>query len=275
MKKRTQGAKESLKDSTPRTNSQEEIRTRWSKGSIPPWGPVLMVLARPALALLAQGVALLLFRQLEIPSPDITVRHWWSVYGTLVDLGCLALLLWLTRQEGTRLLDLVGFDKSKIKTDILLGVVIFIVVFPLSIFVGGMLGNVLAYGTLQPEYPEGGFIRTLPLLAVLYSRLLWWPLWSFTEELTFQGYSLPRLQVITRRTWPAVALVAFGWSLQHSFLPWINPQHAAYLFITFLPLTLAMQLIYLRFRRLPPLIVGHWLMDLTSVLFMLQTAQGL
>ena len=115
-----------------------------------------------------------------------------------------------------------------------------------------MLDNLMTYGTLQPDYPEAGFMRTLPLLGVLYSRLLWWPLWSFTEELTFRGYSLPRLQVITGRTWLSVALVACAWALQHSFLPWINLQHAVYLIITFLPLTVAMPLITLRVRRLPP-----------------------
>ncbi len=173
-------------------------------------------------------------------------------------------------REGIRLLDLVSFEKSRLKTDILTGLGIFIIVFPLTVFGGGMLASWLAYGSLQPALPEGAFIRTLPLLAVLYSRVLWWPLWSFTEELTYQGYALPRLQALTRRTWLSVALVCFGWSLQHSFLPWINFQHAVYLFITFVPLTIALQLIYLRLHRLTPLIIGHWLMDLASVLFMVQ-----
>jgi hypothetical protein len=31
-----------------------------------------------------------------------------------------------------------------------------------------------------------------------------------------------------------------------------------------------MELIYLRIRRLPPLIVAHWLMDFSNVLIMLQ-----
>jgi hypothetical protein len=41
------------------------------------------------------------------------------------------------------------------------------------------------------------------------------------------------------------------------------------MFITFIPLTIAMELAYLRIRRLPPLIVAHWLMDLSNVLFQL------
>jgi uncharacterized protein len=213
---------------------------------------------------------LLILMQLNVPKAGIAVRNWWSVYGTLIDLGCLGLLLWLTRREGIHLGDLIAFSKSKLKRDIPLGLGIFLIVFPVTIFGGGMLAMLIAYGSLNPVFPEATYIRALPLLGVLYSRILFWPIWSVTEELTYTGYALPRLRAITRSPWISVALVCFFWSIQHSFMPWVNPQHAFYLFLTFVPLTIAMQVIYLRVRRLTPLILGHWLMDLFSVLFMIQ-----
>ena len=250
-------------------NSPESIQSRLTDGRVSRFAPALILLARPGLALLAQGIAVWVLIQMRVPEPTIIVRNWWTVYGTLVDLGCLVLLGWLVKSEGIRLLNLVGFDRGKLKTDILIGLGIFIVIFPLTVFGGGALASRIAYGSLQAELPQGAFIRTLPLLAVLYSRLLWWPLWSFTEELTFQGYALPRLRALTRNTWLSVAMVSFFWAIQHSFLPWIDIRHAAYLFITFVPLTIALQVVYLRVGRLTPLIIGHWLMDLSSVLFML------
>jgi hypothetical protein len=42
--------------------------------------------------LLAQGITFLLLRQLNVPNAAVAVRNWWSVYGTLVDLGCLELI---------------------------------------------------------------------------------------------------------------------------------------------------------------------------------------
>ncbi len=250
---------------SPQALSHQKTGLRWLR-----FAPLLVLLARSGLALLFQALTVLLFTRLDLPSPAVAVRNWWTVYGTLIDLVCLALLAWLVRREGRRLLDLVNFDRSKLKTDLLIGLGIFVIIFPVTVFGGGMLANLIAYGTLQPEYPAGGFMRTLPLLAVLYSRLLWWPLWSFTEEMTFQGYCLPRLRLLAKNTWLPVAVVSFFWSIQHSFLPWINLQHGLYLFLTFLPLTVALQLIYLRVRRLAPLIVGHWLMDLFSVLYLVQ-----
>jgi hypothetical protein len=43
------------------------------------------------------------------------------VYGTLIDVGCVLLLWRLTRREGIGLLDLVGFQRSRLFRDVLLG----------------------------------------------------------------------------------------------------------------------------------------------------------
>ena len=256
--------------STVSINSPEAIQARLTEGRIPRFGPMLMLFARPALILLVNRITLLLFMQINVPNAAVEVRNWSSVYGTLVDFGCLGLLIWLTRREGIRLRDLIGFVKSKLKTDIPLGLGIFIIVFPVTIIGLGRLAMLIAYGNLNPAFPEATFIRTLPLLAVLYSRILWWPLWSVTEEMTYNGYALPRLNAITRSPWISVIVVSIFYSLQHCFLSIADLQYGFYTFLLFLPLAIALEIIYLRVQRLTPLIIGHWLMDLASVLFMLQ-----
>jgi hypothetical protein len=229
-----------------------------------------MLVARPALLLLAQAVVLLFFTQLHVRNATVAVRNWWSVFGTLVDVGCLGLLMWLTRREGIRLRDLIGLVSGKLKADIVLGLGIFVIVFPATMLVGGMLAKLITYGSVGAAFPEATYIRTLPVLAVLYSRVLWWPLWSVTEEMTYNGYALPRLNAMTGSPWLSVAIVAFFFSIQHSFLSLAGFRYGFYVFLTFIPLTVALELIYLRVRRLPPLIVGHWLMDLSAVMFMLR-----
>ena len=71
---------------------------RLAEGRIPRFGPMLMLVARPAFILLAQGLTYLLFLLLDVPNAAVVIRNWWPVYGTLVDVGCLGLLFWLTRQ---------------------------------------------------------------------------------------------------------------------------------------------------------------------------------
>jgi CAAX prenyl protease-like protein len=251
-------------------NSPEAIQCRLAEGRIPLFGPMLMLFARPALLLVGQGITLLLFMQLSVPNPTVAVRNWSSVFGTLVDFGCLGLLRWLTRREGIRLRDLIGFVKRKLQTDIVLGLGIFIVG-GVAILAGGMLAQLITYGHLNAVFPDFTYIRTLPLWAVLYSRILWWPLWSATEELTYNGYALPRLIALTNPPWLSVLIVSFFFSIQHSFLMLADFQFGLYMFLAFVPLTIVMELLCLRIRRLPPLIIAHWLMDLSNVLFLLQT----
>lgn len=250
-------------------NSKNAIKKRLDDKQIKWHGPLLMVFTRPALAVLAQCILILMFRLMKHLQVIYPVTAWWTVYGTIIDAGCLIFMFFLLKHEGIRLFDLLSFDRSKISTDLLLGLGIFIIIFPLSIGLGSNMASLLVYGGFKPELPPGSFIRILPLWAVLYSRLAWWVIWSATEEMTFNGYALPRLQLLTGKTWIAVLIVGFGWALQHSFLPFINVKHAIWLFITFLPLTIALQLVYLKYRRLFPTIIGHWAMDFFSVVFML------
>jgi membrane protease YdiL (CAAX protease family) len=88
--------------------------------------------------------------------------------------------------------------------------------------------------------------------------------------MTYTGYALPRLITITKSTWLSVVIVSIFYSLQHCFLSIADFRYGFYTFLLFLPLAIALELIYLRIKRLPPLIIGHWLMDLASVLFLLQ-----
>ena len=249
-------------------NSQQAVESRLAEGRIPRYGPMLVLVARSAFILLAQGLTLLLFFALNVPNATVTIRNWWPVYGTLVDLGCLTILFWLTKREGIRLLDLVGVVKTRLSKEISLGIGLFLLIFPAAILGGGMLAQLLVYGKVNPEFPENTFTHTLPLLAILYVRILWWPIWSATEEITYNGYVLPRLIAMTKSNWLSLIIVAFFFALQHSFLMLAGWQFGIYTFLTFVPLSVAMLVAYLRIRRLPPLVVAHWLMDSSNVLFL-------
>jgi hypothetical protein len=230
-----------------------------------------MVAARTILVILAQIAAILIFAWLRNPNPLRAGMDWWQVTGTLVDVGCLALLFRLTHREGIRMLDLIGLRKEKLLRDILLGLGMLVLIFPVVMIGGSMLTGLLLYGSIQPALPAVLLHKSLPLWAALYARSAWWMIWSLTEEMTYNGYALPRLQVLTGgRTWIAVLIVGFGWGIQHAFLPFIpDAKVFFYLFMQMLPLVVVLQLLYLRFRRLPPLIVMHWGMDLFSTVAMI------
>lgn len=56
-------------------NIAEAVQSRLVEGRIQRFGPLLMLFARPALALLAQGIIFLLFTQLNVANVNVTVHR--------------------------------------------------------------------------------------------------------------------------------------------------------------------------------------------------------
>ncbi|MGO9088093.1 MAG: CPBP family intramembrane glutamic endopeptidase [Candidatus Sulfotelmatobacter sp.] len=252
-------------------NSKSALIKRMDQGRLTWSGPLLLVMGRSVLIIAAQAVtAGWLWLRFGSWSWNAAAK-WWTVYGTLVDVGCLSLMAVYTRKEGIRLRDLIGRVRFRWGRDLFLGAGVLLLVFP---FFGLAVpvASRLVWGTMQPQlYPGLLAGRALPLWGVIYSLSVWWPIWSATEEITYQGYALPRLEVLFRSQWKAVAVVGFWWALQHAFIPFIfDWKYIAWRFLAFLPGVVVFTLLYLRVRRLSPFIVAHWPMDIYAVLLTLK-----
>jgi len=251
-------------------NSQIEIKKRLALGEIAWTGPLLLVMARPVLFVLLQAVLAAVFALLHRPSAWKSAGAWWSVYGTLVDICCLGLIARFTRRERIGVRDLVGKVRLLWGRDIFAGIGLFLLTFP--VFMGGsFVSSLLIYGSWDPQrnlYLLG--VRTLPLWGVVYSFVAWWLISAATEETTYQGYVLPRIEALSGHSWIAAVVVIFCWTLQHCTLPLVpDLKYLAFRFLAFLPGVTLLTLIYLRIRRLPPMIVAHWPMDLGAVIMTL------
>jgi membrane protease YdiL (CAAX protease family) len=243
-------------------NSHEALLQRRDAGTLTWRGPALMLFARAAFAVVAQGVFAAVYALRGSPTPWHDAEPWLPVYGTLIDAGCLALLWTLTRREGIGLFDLAGFRRSHLGRDLLLGLALI----PASlvfIYSGVYAGNWLVYGTIAPPYLLGN----LPLPAALYGVLVWPFIWGLTEQMTYNGYLLSRFQVVCRSTSAAVAVVALVWSAQHSFMPLtFDAKFMAYRLLASVPNSVFQTLVYLRLRRVIPFALAHALMDSATVL---------
>jgi len=252
-------------------NSQPAIEQRVALGKISWTGPLLLLMGRTVLAIVAQALVATVYLLRHHPSPWNAAAPWWSVYGTLVDVGCLVLLAKFTRAEGIGLRELIGRVRLRWGSDIFLGLGCLLLIFPFFLLAAAPSSK-LVYGSAQPYlYPGLLAERVLPLWAVVYSLGFWWIFWSPTEEMTYQAYAMPRILVLSGHWWIAISVVSFWWTLQHSFLPLIlDWRYVVWRFLAFLPGVIAFTLIYLRTRRLPPLIVAHWAMDFSAMLMTLK-----
>lgn len=249
-------------------NSRDVLSRRRDAGTVTWRGPALMLFARPAFGVGAQAVVAAVFALRASPTPWHDAEPWLPVYATLIDAGCLALLWKLTRREGIGLFELVGFERARIAPDVLLGLAL-IPVSLVFIFGGTFAAGWIVYGTARPPVFLGG----LPLPAALYGVLVFPIIWGVTEQMTYNGYSLPRVQVLSRSTFVAIAVVAFAWSLEHAFIPaTFDPRMMAFRLLSSAPHSVFQAMVYLRIRRLVPLALAHALMDSATVLIPLLRA---
>jgi hypothetical protein len=255
-------------------NARAEIEKRLAAGRISWTGPLVLVVARSAFWLVLQSLLALVFLAQHRPAPFRTAGQWWPLYANFGDLGCLLGMRYFTRKEGIRLRDLIGPIRMRWGRDLFLGLGILAVAFPCAM-AGSYLVQVLVYGS-RVKTPMAFIMQAhaLPIWATVYSLNVWWVIQSATEEMTYNGYVLPRLEALTGRTWMAFLIVAFWFSAQHSMFPFIPDwRYVAYRSLMMVPIVVWCMLVYLRMRRLSPLILAHWPMDF-SVAIMTGTQLG-
>ena len=129
------------------------MQSRLAEGRIPRFGPMLMLVARPAFILLAQGLTYLLFLLLDVercsghPQLVAGLRHTRRrrLPGTVI------------LADPTGRPPATGPDRLRYQGErpiFPLGSGFSCWIFPVTIFGGGALAQWIAYGKLNPEFPE-------------------------------------------------------------------------------------------------------------------------
>ena len=247
-------------------NSTTEIQQRVAAGKITWMGPLTMLVARSILALVCQALVAAVFFYGSADAWN-QAGEWWRVYGTAIDAVCLILLVWLTRREGIRLFDLGNYDRQRWLRDVLIGLGLFVPLL-LAFAVPTVVLETVLYGGPAPV-PGAG----LPVGGSLYALLIWPIIWALAEDNTYFGYSLPRLEALTGRKWLAVVVVGLFAALQHIFLPLrLEWQWIVSHFVGYVLGAIAYCLLTLRWRRLLPVHVSHWAINLVGVIMVMVSA---
>jgi len=247
-----------------KSNLNSSISLNEVNGPIINWA-IILVLSRCILLIVVQGILAVYFHSIGHPSPWESAAEWWTVYGTVVDLSCLLLLVYMLKKEGKEISSLFDFDRKRIIKDVKLGILIFVLIFPVigllySMGIGYLLFNESTLHSINGQLAE----RTLPNWAFYYSIFIWWVIWSTTEEITYQAYSLPRL--LSKYGQVKVLLfIGFFWALQHSFLPLIfDWRYFFWRLLSFFPLVIGLMIAYIKTGRITPVIIAHALMDINA-----------
>jgi membrane protease YdiL (CAAX protease family) len=204
-------------------------------------------------------VAVVVFRDSADPWGE--AFSWWRVFGALVAL-CLIPLFYLVRREGISTVDLGNYRRKGWQRDVLIGLGLFV---PFLLF--GMGGILTIVALFQYDLPAG--VEQLPSWATLFIIIVWPIIWGVSEDNTYLGYSLPRIEALTGgRKWVVIVTMWFFISLQHILVPFTGLawQVVAGWFIGLIPMTVFYCWLYWRLGRLLPIMVAHVLADVASVL---------
>ncbi|WP_128773551.1 CPBP family intramembrane glutamic endopeptidase [Actinomyces oricola] len=183
---------------------------------------------------------------------------WMNVLIVVIDIVTLVLVHRLLRAEGRGLADLLqpvrGADFA---WGLLCGLIILVAWFPAT-----FIGNLVAYQGPPPEASYGG--GAVPLWLGLFAVSVMPVTIGLAEEALYRGYLQPRLQGRIGLV-GAVLTASAVFALQHIGFALPDPRMAvASVVRTFLAGLVFAGLLIWR-KRVMPLAVGHWLMDLLGL----------
>ncbi|MBN2323436.1 MAG: CPBP family intramembrane metalloprotease [Spirochaetes bacterium] len=235
--------------------------------------PYLMLPVR-TLLFFAFGLLFLLALGLQKGADPLQqVTRWWFFQVIFTNIVCFILLRRLVKKEGVSYFSLFSIDRSLIKQDLRIFLLILV---PSGILgVGGMFGSsLLLYGDLSPLEIMN---QRLPVWASAAALLVFPVTIAFVESPTYFGYCLQRIEVVSGRRLAAFILSVFFLAVQHMGIPMVfEANYLFWRFLSFLPLAAFFGWVYLRIRRLLPLVIVHFLMDLqVSVMVFIMSVRPL
>ncbi|WNS76466.1 CPBP family intramembrane glutamic endopeptidase [Bacillus sp. DTU_2020_1000418_1_SI_GHA_SEK_038] len=221
--------------------------------------PILILFVRTLLFGFIQTLFILIFSISWVESIP-----WWPIIAILSNIICYFLISFLAKRENKSYLDIIHFDKSKLIQD--LKAVWWVLI------IGGVVGGIglngvgfFMYGSFMP--PDN-IIQPLPIWAAIIGLILFPITNALVEVPLYMGYCLSRLEVQFNSKILALILSSFFLAFQHITLPiTINDyKFMIWHFVSMLPLAFVVGLVYLKIRRLVPIMIVHYIMDVLAII---------
>ncbi|MBQ7581342.1 MAG: CPBP family intramembrane metalloprotease [Lachnospiraceae bacterium] len=192
------------------------------------------------------------------------ISNWWTIVATVVNLFTILLLVFVSKKNGMTYLQLINYRKGATKA----GQVILLSLIILIVGVGGMyLAGFLCYGVIP--YTPPMMIAPIAKIPAVINFFLLPVTTALAEDGLYLGCGVNMIENQTMQ----VIIPAFFYALQHCFIPTLfDGKYILYRFLSFLPLTVILCLYYRKKRNPVPVMVGHALIDLMTVSWVLATS---
>ena len=183
------------------------------------------------------------------------ISNTWSIVASSVNIVTIAVLLFMTKNDGG-LKKLINYEKGKTVPKQVIGMSILI----LCLGMGGMyLAGFLCYGIIP--YAPPMMIAPIPVPLAVINLILLPVSTAIAENSIYLGCGVGTIN----NRYLSVILPSFFFALQHSFIPMLpDIRYMVYRFLSFLPLTIVLCIIYRKNRNPMPIMAGHAVIDLLT-----------
>ncbi len=194
------------------------------------------------------------------------ISNWWSIVATIVNIVTIILIIFAAKRIKSSYAELINYKKKKSKAKQIVLISLLILLVGTS---GMYLAGFICYGKFPYAAPM--MIAPIPLvLAILNFFVL--PLTTpFAEDGLYLGCGVNCI----KNKHLAILIPAFFYAVQHSFIPTLlDGKYIIYRFLSFFPLTIILCWYYREKKNPVPIMVGHALIEIASVVMILITSMS-
>lgn len=192
------------------------------------------------------------------------ISNWWSIAASIVNIITILLLFFIAKNNKSSYRELINYQRGRTKAKQIIGISVLVLVIGMA---GMYAAGYFCYGIIPYAAPM--MIAPIPgWLAVINVAIL--PITTaFAEDGLYLGCGVNQIQ----NKFLAITVPAFFFALQHSFIPTLfDCKYITYRFVSFLPLTLILCWYYHKKRNPLPIMVGHAIIDVATVIQILATS---
>ena len=192
------------------------------------------------------------------------ISNWWTIVATIVNVITIVVLVFAARKNGMTYWELIGYRKGNTK----ISQVVVVSIIVLVIGTGGMyLAGYLCYGVIPYSSPM--MIAPIPKVLAIINFLPLPITTALAEDGLYLGCGVNQIE----NKMLAIIFPAFFYALQHCFIPTLfDAKYILYRFLSFLPLTIILCWYYYKKKNPVPVMIGHALIDMMTVLWVLATS---
>ncbi|MEE5989249.1 MAG: CPBP family glutamic-type intramembrane protease [Lachnospiraceae bacterium] len=179
----------------------------------------------------------------------------WSAVASAVNIIMIAALIFMTKNDGG-FKKLINYEKGRTAPKQVIGMSILIV----CLGMGGMfLAGFVCYGIIP--YAPPMMIAPVPVPLAVINLIVLPVSTALAEDSLYLGCGVGTI----KNRYLSVILPAFFFALQHCFIPTLpDARYMVYRFLSFLPLTAVLCIIYRKNRNPVPIMTGHAVIDLLT-----------